>query len=177
ILSREDDRDGAAFGNVLLFGTEHLNIGARGVRIGFGMVEAHPSGGAGPDSAARILVKLTDTSGGKALVGAVLDPGALEEAKEAAVGADPQAAVTGGNQRIDAIQPDAHGGPVPTVEGPDLVLGGAPELAVGELSEGDDGLGRTAVGRGESPPTQFVEPGRAAITADPKVAVVGGEKG
>ena len=78
---------------------ERLNVGPRRVRVGFGMIEAQAVGGAGPDAAALVFADLPDGPAGQALLGAVLDPGALEEAMQAAVGGHPQAAVAGADAR------------------------------------------------------------------------------
>ena len=95
---------------------------------------------------------------------------------QSAVGAEPEAAVARRQERIDAVQPSAHHGPVSAIKRPDPVLGGGPDPAVGGLGEADYGLRRASIGRGKDSPLLVVVPGCATIAAHPQVAILGGEQ-
>ena len=80
-------------------------------------------------------------------------------------------------QAVDAIEAAAHNAPVLAVELPDPVAGRAPGLAVGGLGEPENAF-RIAVAFGdEGVPFGFVEPGRAQVGAQPRIAVLGGKDG
>ena len=176
VLAAEREGNRAAGRDVLLLARQRLDIGPRRVRVGFGMIEAQPAGGSGPEPATLIFADLADAPAGQALFGAILNPGALEEAVQAAFVGDPQAAVTGADEGVDAVHPRPHRRPVPAVERPDLVRGSAPDLPVRQFGEADDGLRAASVGRGERSPLLIVVAGGAAIAAHPQVAVLGGEQ-
>ncbi len=177
VLSAEAEGDGAAFRDVLLLVGEQLDVGLWRVRIGFGVVEPQAVGGAGPDPAALIFAKLPDAPAGQAFFRPVLDPRALEEAMQPAVACRPTGCRRGlPMQGVDAVQPHSHRGPVPAVERPDLVRGGAPDLAVRQFGEADHGLRAAAVGRDERAPFLVVVTGGAVIAAHPEIAVLGGKQ-
>src|ERR1017187_5689069 len=134
-------------------------------------------GGSNPDTATLIFADLADSPAGQALLCAILNPGALEEAVQATFVGNPQAAVTGPDEGIDAVHACPHRRPVPTVERPDLVRRNAPDLPVRQFSEADNGLRAAAVGRGERSPLLLVVASDAAIAAHPQVAILSGEQG
>src|ERR1039458_3020016 len=133
-------------------------------------------GGSNPDTATLIFADLADSPAGQALLCAILNPGALEEAVQATFVGNPQAAVTGPDEGIDAVHACPHRRPVPTVERPDLVRRSAPDLPVRQFSEADNGLRTAAVGRGERSPLLLVVASDAAIAAHPQVAILSSEQ-
>src|ERR1035441_9399018 len=176
ILTAEYKGNRAAGRDILLPARQGLEVGLRGVGVCLRMIEAQPVGSAGPDPVTPVFADLADSAAGQAFLGAILDPGALEEAVQATFVGDPQAAVMAPNESIDAVHPRPHRGPVPAIERPHLVRRSAPELAIRQFREANNGLRGAAVGRGERSPLLIMVAGGAAFATHPKVAILGSEQ-
>jgi len=160
-----------------LFAIEHgLDKCLGRVSISIGKIHAQTMGGGRPETAALVFAKVADAGAGQAFFDAVLHPVALGVAKEAIVTGDPNAAITGANHGVDAVEATPDGGPVPAIELPDLsaVAHQIFPSAISAKQMTDSGVD-LSVEETDTPLFLMIE-GGAPLSAQPEITVLRGEK-
>src|ERR1043166_5029453 len=166
VLSTKRQVQDATFGDAALLVAQLLDVRLR-----------RGAGGPGPQASALVFIDLAHRHGGQALFDSVFEPGALEEAVQAAVGGHPKAGIAGAQDGVDAIESAAQDRPVPAIKLPNFIGCGTPDSAIGRLGEAQGAFGGGLIGGGKRTPLLIVVPGSATVTAEPPVAVLRLEEG